>query len=254
MTQASPIDLSRVRSVLCVPADDEDRVRKARGRGADLVMFDLEDGVAPDRRFIAREILHRHIDSDVAIRIYRWSEDIDLARRAGLIFVPKVDFCGRLPIDLNLILCLEAPWSILNVLPWLWMHRPSNVVGLAFGRADFTSTVRPGAWDLVDRAAMDVAVAAAALGIHASDAPCYTLDDPDTLTAEVARSRRQGFHSKGCFCPSQIEAVNAGMRPSPAEIEAAQAILASRAAGIKRTAAGVVSPPVLALAERIVAA
>lgn len=247
---ASEIDLMKVRSILCVPADDEEKVRKARDRGADLVLFDLEDAVAPDRRHIARDILYRYAGPDVAIRINRWSSDLDIARRAGIVFVPKVEFCNRLPEDLRLVLCIESPTSVAYVLPHLLSNRPF-IDGLAFGRADFTAAVS-GAQDLVDHDALQVALTAHALGIHATDAPCYVLDEPGTLIEETARSRRQGFHSKGCFHPSQIATVNAGMRPSPAEVEDARAILEARTSGIKRTPAGVISPPVLALAERIV--
>lgn len=246
------IDLSKVRSILCVPADNEERVRKARDRGADLVMFDLEDGVAPERREPAREILRRHIGIDVAVRIHRWATDLDVARRAGIVFAPKVELVNSLPEDLPLLLCVESPTSVTHVLPILLERRPL-ILGLAFGRADFTAAVS-GAQDLVDYAALQVALTAHALGIHASDAPCYVLDSYDTLVDETARSRRQGFHSKGCFHPSQIATVNAGMRPIPAEVEAARAVLAARAPGIKRTPAGVISPPVLALAERTASA
>lgn len=251
MAGDTTIDLSKVCSILCVPADNEERVRKARDRGADLVLFDLEDGVDPARRHIAREILGRYIGPDVAVRLNRvgtsdYFNDRTLAFRAGLVFLPKaeIEHCGA--FSQSTVLCIESPRAVRQLLRAL-----PDVAGLAFGRADYTAVVQ-GAVELVDHAALEITSAAHAFGIHVSDAPCYVLDEPGTLIEETARSRRQGFHSKGCFHPSQIATVNAGMRPSLAEVEAARATLAARTSGIKRTSVGVISPPVLALAERIV--
>lgn len=48
--------MTTVRSYLYVPADNADRLGKSVGRGADAVIADLEDGVAPDRKEAARRV------------------------------------------------------------------------------------------------------------------------------------------------------------------------------------------------------
>ncbi len=49
-----PPDLLQARSVLFVPADRPERFDKAVASGADMIILDLEDAVAPDARTGAR--------------------------------------------------------------------------------------------------------------------------------------------------------------------------------------------------------
>src|SRR5262245_11415931 len=48
---------SSPRSWLFVPADSNKKMMKALGSGADAVIFDLEDSVAPAQKPVARELL-----------------------------------------------------------------------------------------------------------------------------------------------------------------------------------------------------
>ncbi len=48
------------RSVLFSPGDRPELLRKAPGAGADVVVFDLEDAVSPDRKAEAREAVSRY--------------------------------------------------------------------------------------------------------------------------------------------------------------------------------------------------
>ena len=57
--------LAEVRSQLFVPADDEDRLAAAFASGADAVVADLEDFVAPDRKDAARTNVAVMADSSV---------------------------------------------------------------------------------------------------------------------------------------------------------------------------------------------
>jgi citrate lyase subunit beta / citryl-CoA lyase len=43
-----------VRSLLFVPGDDERKLARAFGCGADCIILDLEDSVAPERKVAAR--------------------------------------------------------------------------------------------------------------------------------------------------------------------------------------------------------
>src|SRR3954452_5160513 len=47
----------RLRSVLFVPGDSEPKFAKASGIGADALILDLEDAVAPPRKALAREMV-----------------------------------------------------------------------------------------------------------------------------------------------------------------------------------------------------
>jgi len=49
----------RLRSLLFVPGDRPDRMEKALGSGADALILDLEDAVAPANKAVARrEVAH----------------------------------------------------------------------------------------------------------------------------------------------------------------------------------------------------
>ena len=46
-----------MRSLLFVPGDSEKKLAKSLGAGADFLILDLEDSVAPDAKVRAREIV-----------------------------------------------------------------------------------------------------------------------------------------------------------------------------------------------------
>ena len=49
------------RSYLFVPADSERKLQKAGGAGADALILDLEDSVAPDARPAARQLAAEYL-------------------------------------------------------------------------------------------------------------------------------------------------------------------------------------------------
>jgi citrate lyase subunit beta / citryl-CoA lyase len=68
---------------------------------------------------------------------------------------------------------------------------------------------------------------AKAAGVHALDTMNPNFRDAETLANEVRRARLDGFAGKFAIHPDQIEAINAGFRPSDAEIAHARAIVAA---------------------------
>lgn len=75
-----------MRSALFVPASRPERISKAVASGADAVIVDLEDAVAPEAKASARDALARHAAAHPADRLWvrindgttPWFED-DLA-------------------------------------------------------------------------------------------------------------------------------------------------------------------------------
>ena len=90
-----------IRSMLYVPASSERFVAKAQERGADAIILDLEDGVAPSEKSKARASLRDAVPAvarngaPVFVRINSGSDamlaDAEAACRAGAfgLFVPK---------------------------------------------------------------------------------------------------------------------------------------------------------------------
>ena len=91
------------KTVLFVPVLAEKFVAKAHERGADAVVLDLEDAVAPDSKIAARNALGETIDLLVSREIEVWVRvnntrellggDLEAAVRAGVtgLMIPKVE-------------------------------------------------------------------------------------------------------------------------------------------------------------------
>ena len=85
---------------LFVPADRPERFAKARASGADAVIVDLEDAVAPEARASARDALATALDASapLVVRINAagtpWFEDdLELCRHPGVaaVMLPKAE-------------------------------------------------------------------------------------------------------------------------------------------------------------------
>lgn len=88
------------------------------------------------------------------------------------------------------------------------------------------------------------------------DGVTAALDDPGRLAVDVARSRRHGFGGKLCIHPRQVDAVNAGLGPTPAERAWAGRVLAAGAkqgTGAFRFGGEMVDAPVLQRARQLLA-
>lgn len=89
-----------LRSLLFVPGNKEDWMRKAPASGADALIFDLEDAVPPDQRPQARAIVRRMIE--------------ELGSRGQVIFVRINDMTtGEAGNDLEAVVCPQLHGIIL---------------------------------------------------------------------------------------------------------------------------------------------
>ena len=92
------------RSYLYTPGDRPDRLGRAPSRGADAVIADLEDAVAPSRKVLARSQVREWLEAGEQASnssVQRWvrinaetaAEDIDAVVTAALtgVMVPKGD-------------------------------------------------------------------------------------------------------------------------------------------------------------------
>lgn len=262
-------DLRTVRSVLSVPAHDQHKITRARERGADLLMWDLEDSVPASAKARALHEVVPFLRSTDLVRINHplsglFDREVQVLRRTPvrMVMVPKVESAqdlwavntafGR---PLSIIACIESPAAIWRLDEILRQSPLQAIVGLAFGGADFAAAATAGATDLFNHAARQICMAALTYNLHASDGPCYDLGAAGnkTLALKVARSRRAGFASKGAIHPDQIAAINAGMRPSAKEMRNAQEIANAPDRddpGARRLGSRVVAPPTVLAAKR----
>jgi len=227
---------------LFVPGDRPERFERARGSGADEVICDLEDAVAPGAKELAREQVCRWLaDGGSAwVRVNSpettWFEgDVEaLARARGLrgLLVPKADDPALLAdlraargCSFGLVALIESARGVV---------RASDLAGsaavdrLAFGSIDYAVDIDAAEEDdtlLLARSTL-VQASRAASKPGPIDGITRSLDDAELITAEARRSRRLGFTAKLCIHPAQLEPVATAFAPTPREVAWAREILA----------------------------
>lgn len=258
------------RSLLFVPATRPERVAKAFASGADDVIIDLEDAVAPGDKDAARAALATVLDParPVIVRINGtgsvWYEhDLAACMHAGVaaVMLPKAETAAdaravhdacKLPV-IALIETARGLWNALEI------AQASGVQRLAFGALDFRLDLGlPDAGYEQLRTHRDRLVLASRIANIAPpiDAPTAAFDDPGAVRADAALARQQGFGGKLCIHPSQVSIVNEAFSPSAAEIEwARKVVAAANTSGCAAVAVDgkMVDRPVIDLAARILA-
>lgn len=278
MSEALSPSLALARSFLFVPATRPERYAKALASGADAVIIDLEDAVAPADKTAARQMLAHAwpgLPADqrgrVVVRLNAsgtpWHDD-DLALLAALgvlgVVLPKAESAT----DVEWVAAAMGPGCAL--LPMIEsvagldavdaLARSPAVARLAFGNLDFQADAGmacgPDEVELTPvRLALVLASRRAGLAAPVDGVTAAT-HDAAQLQGDALRSRRGGFGGKLCIHPSQVAGVNAAFTPSPAEIDWARRVLAAFEAaggGVCSLDGRMVDAPVLLLAQRTLA-
>lgn len=273
--------LARACSFLFVPANRPERYAKALACGADAVIVDLEDAVAPADKLLARQALLLAAASlDAAqrgrllVRINAagtpWHA-VDLAALRALrargvagVMVSKAESpavlagvaaaagpaCALVPL-IESVAGLDA----LDALA-----ASSQVLRLAFGHLDFQADAGLACGldeaELVPvRLALVLASRRAGL-VAPVDGISPGTQDTAQLSLDAARSRRGGFGGKLCIHPAQAAPVNVAFAPSAPELDWArrvQAAFAEAGGGVFSLDGRMVDAPVLRLALRTLA-
>ncbi|MBT9490666.1 MAG: CoA ester lyase [Rubrivivax sp.] len=258
------------RAWLFVPGDRPERYDKALAAGADQVIIDLEDAVAPDYKARARTLLMAwlgHTAARVAVRLNAadtgWFHDdlalLDLPAVVAIV-LPKAEdpavlamLAARRP-GLALVPLVESAAGLAAVRA---IATAPGVQRLAFGHLDFQVDLglRDAAEDDLLPFRCEIVLASRLARIAPPlDGVTAALDDAERLAADVARARRLGFGGKLCIHPKQVAGVRAGFAPAAAEIAWSRRLLdAAAAAGGAAVAVDgkMVDRPVMLRAEAI---
>ncbi|MGY0195020.1 HpcH/HpaI aldolase/citrate lyase family protein [Leptothrix sp. BB-4] len=277
------------RSYLFVPADRPERIGKALSSGADAVIVDLEDAVAPQDKALARDRLAGWLQGasaapvPVLVRINARSsvdfgDDLRVCAHPAVrgVVLPKAETAD----DVAAVIASLPGQAVLPLIETAAGYeavrdvaRAPGVGRLLFGSIDFQVDLgieaghgaagddEGGAGDevaggdalLFFRSGLVLASRLAGLAAPV-DGVSTALDDGVALARATARARRLGFGAKLCIHPKQVEAVNRGFSPSDAELDWARRVLAA-AAGSGGAAVAVdgrmVDAPVLLRARRL---
>jgi citrate lyase subunit beta/citryl-CoA lyase len=271
----------RLRSLLFVPGDRPDRMEKALGSGADALILDLEDAVAPSRKTEARDAVAAFLTNTdctipLLVRINPLTSglaeaDLEaiLAARPDGIMLPKAEGAPSIralakQTDILILpIATETPAAIfaLGSYPEVKAH----LLGLTWGAEDLPAAIGAIAAREADgryTAPVEMARSLALFAAHAAGVPAIetvypAFRDLDGLAAYAARGRRDGFSGMMAIHPDQIAVINAAFTPGEAEIAAARAIVEAFAdepeAGVLAVNGKMVDAPHLAQAKRLLA-
>jgi len=232
-------------TALYVSGDRPDRFAKAAASGADVLILDLEDSVAPSRKRHAREAvtswLSAHDLSEpgetslplgVQVRVNAldtpWGvSDLAMLRRLGSVpelRIPKV----RSPADLNayveqlgdvgaaLHVIIESAAGLESA-GQIVTHPAVRTVGL--GEADLAADLGTIGEEAITWARSRLVVAARAAGLPAPMQSVYPhFQDDDGLDRSCRAGRALGLLGRAAIHPRQLPVIVRAFRPSAAEV------------------------------------
>lgn len=243
------------RSALYMPGSNARALEKAKTLAADVVIFDLEDAVAPDAKELAREQVMAAVagggygDRELVIRINGldtpWGEE-DLAKAVAAapnaILIPKVSTVAQLtevgkrlssaPEAIQVWAMIETPLAILNLREIAAAARdPSTRLScFVLGTNDLAKETRA---DLVENRSAALywlsatVTAARAYSIDVLDGVYNAFRDIEGFRRECLQGRQLGMDGKTLIHPDQIGPANEIFSPTAEEIEWARKILAA---------------------------
>ena len=252
---ASQHRVRAMRSLLYVPGDQPDKIDKALDRGADGVIFDLEDAVRSDKKSFAREAVGEWLANNsspasaVWVRVNAGTDlrdaDLEAVVHEGLtgLYVPKVSApedvknvamrldgleqaAGITAGTIRIAALLETADGILDARS---IARSPRMSHLSIGEADLAAEV--GMHPSPDGREMDpirtaIVLASASARLNAPIGPVLTaFNDLAMLEATSLELFRLGYGGRTAVHPNQIPVINAAFSPTERDVERAEAII-----------------------------
>ena len=241
------------RSVLYMPGANTRAMEKGRTLPADVLIFDLEDSVAPDLKATARQNIVDAVKQggygkrEVVARANPlgtpWGhEDITTIASCGVdaLLIPKVESADTVR---QVAILMEANGAPDDMAIWCMIESPRGVLhaeeiadasprmgALIMGTADLGKELH--AKDTLDRipflASLQLCVLAArAAGISILDAVFFDLNDDAGFEKSCQLGKDMGFDGKTLIHPKTIAAANKAFAPSEEEIAWSKKIMAA---------------------------
>ena len=237
------------RSFIFTPGLKPEMFPKAIKSGTDMVCVELEDGIAPQDKNLARKLAIKLFETkqndDGIERILRINS---LREKFGIddvqailntktpppaLMIPKVKSSEeivlldslltekrhncRLHIIIETNEGLEKAYDIANC--------SNRIDALFFGGVDMSAELRcENKWEPLLYARSRIVHAASSAGIDAIDVPFLDLDDPEGMKKEAIKAKELGFSGKGSIHPKQIPILNEVFTPSEEVIQRAKKI------------------------------
>lgn len=256
-----------MRSWLFIPADDEKKLGKGITSGADVLLLDLEDAVAPSRKADARKVCADYIRATkdqpkrprLVVRINAldtpyWADDLAGIVAAGPdgVMLPKPrggSDVHTLSIALDhaeqgagiaagsikiIAIATETPLSLITMSSYVGAS--ARLDALTWGAEDLSAAIGARTnreadgrtWTSPFRLARDLCLMTA---VSANALPIDTVyvnfRDGEGLRLEAEEAARDGFVGKMAIHPNQVAILNAVFTPKPEELAFAEEIIAA---------------------------
>jgi citrate lyase subunit beta / citryl-CoA lyase len=258
-----------MRSFLFVPADSGVKLDKAMVSGADAVILDLEDSIAPERKDLARKATLEFLKSTqpkkdrprLLVRINgldtgMTDADLDavVAGKPDAIMFPKAEGGASVThLDAKLTVreaIAGIPEGAIKILAQTvetaagvftagtYRNSSARLIGMTWGPEDLAAEIGAQANRDMDGALTDpyrLARSICLLGATAAKVPSYetihvNFRNLDALRRDTEDARRDGFAGRLAIHPAQVPVINEVFTPGPEQIARAQAIIAAFAA------------------------
>jgi citrate lyase subunit beta/citryl-CoA lyase len=241
-----------MRSLLFVPGDRPDRMKKARDLDADVLILDLEDSVAagrkPDARKAVADFLGEPRSTPVFVRVNpaaMMEEDLAavVPSRPDGIMLPKAEggasiayLSGHLDalddVSIRILpIATETPTAIFQL--GTYGDVTDRLCGLTWGAEDLSAAIgaitareADGSLTAPYQTVRSLALFAAhAAGVPAIETVYPAFKDEQGLADYAMRARRDGFSGMLAIHPAQLAAIHAAFTPSKDEIAWARRVV-----------------------------
>lgn len=270
------------RSRLYLPGDSPKLALNAGIHSPDGIILDLEDSVAPAKKFETRILVRNTLRSvnfygaERMVRINQLPLGLDdlrmvLNHNVNLILLPKCESAAqvkqvndeikKLNKQKRKIWIMPIIESALGVINSYEIAASENVVSLAIGLEDYTADIgtqrtNEGLESFFART--QIVNSARAARIQPIDSVFSDVSDMEALKQNVLRSKALGFDGMGCIHPRQIPVIHENYAPDDKEIDKAMKIVnaffeaTEKGLGVVALGSKMIDPPVVKRAQRTI--
>ena len=278
-----------LRSMLFLPGNNPNMLINGNCLGADAVIFDLEDAVAPAEKDAARILVRntmRYMDFGGCGRIVRinsidtpyWRKDLDqiMPYKPDLILLPKSgsaadvlaadeymtqleEKLGFAPNTVGLMPLIETAMGVEN--SFAIATSTKRIKALFLGAEDLTADLRckrTKEGREIEYARTRLVVAARAAGVEVFDTPFTDVNDDEGIVVDAELAKALGFSGKASISPRHVEVINRVFSPTMAEIDYAYEVIEAiriakeQGKGAIALRGKMIDAPIVARAERTI--
>ena len=277
------------RSMLFLPGNNPNMLINGATLGADAIIFDLEDAVAPAEKDAARILVRntmQYMDLGRCEKIVRinsvdtafWKADIDTIapQKPDLILLPKAACAedirlvdgyltevetrlGMTQGTIGLMPLIETAMGVENA--YTIASAANRVKALFLGAEDLTADLqcqRTKEGREIEYARTRLVVAARAAGVDVYDTPFTDVNDDEGILTDAKLAKALGFTGKASISPRHVEVINSVFSPTMKEIDYAYEVMdaielaKSQGKGAIALHGKMIDAPIVARAQRTI--